>query len=351
MSLFQSPVLFQHNKEDIYLFTLKNNRGVEISISNLGAIIQSFIVPDRSGIATDIVLGFDSIAQYLEKDYLDSMTYLGAIVGRYANRIGNACFEIDGELFTVSENLPPHQIHGGHEGFDRKAWKPEILSGSTRPKLKLSYLSKDGEEGFPGNLQVTVSFELNEENELILITEAITDKATPVNLTHHDYFNLNGAGLIEDHWVELPSALYLGQHEDYVSNGEFHPVAGTKYDFTKAKQIGQDWEAGEGYDQSFVLDKKYGSWGRAAMAFSDRNGLKLEVYTDEPTVQFYTGKHLNLGQGKMGQTYLPFTGFCFETQHHTNALNIKGFPETILRPGQVYKHKTIYQVSTVQDPG
>lgn len=349
MPLYQSPVLFQHNKEDIYLFTLKNNRGLEISISNLGAIIQSFIVPDRSGNATDIVLGFDTIAQYLEQDYLDSMTYLGALIGRYANRVGNACFEIDGELFNVSENLPPHQIHGGLEGFDKKAWKPETLSGSTPAKLKLSYLSKDGEEGFPGNLQVTVSFELNEENELILITEAITDKATPVNLTHHDYFNLNGAGLIGNHWVEIPSAFYLGQHEDYLSSGELHPVAGTPYDFTRAKQIRQDWNAGEGYDQSFVLNKDYGTWGKAASAYSEKSGIKLDIYTDEPTVHFYTGKYLNLEGLKKGQSFPAFTGFCFETQHHCNAINIPGFPGTVLRPGEVYRHKTSYRPGIVKD--
>lgn len=346
MSLFQSPVLFQHNKEDIYLFTLKNSRGVEISISNLGAIIQSFKVPGKSGKSTDIVLGLDTMEQYVGQDYLKTKTYLGAIVGRYANRISNSSFEIEGSVFPVTANLPPHQIHGGEEGFDRKVWKPEKAEQIPDKKIKLSYLSKDGEEGFPGNLSVSVSFELTEENELIILTEAVSDKATAVNLTHHDYFNLNGSGRIDDHWVEIPSAFYLGQNEDYVASGEFHPVKGTPYDFNLPKMIRQDWDPGEGYDQSFLLDKDYLSWGRAGTAYSEKSGIKLEVFTDEPTVHFYTGKYLNLPLAKYGNACSAFSGFCFETQHHTNAVNIPGFPSTILRPGEVYRHKTTYRVST-----
>ena len=346
MLLIQSPVLFHHQDKEVYLFTLKNRNGVEVSISNLGAIIRSFIVPDRKGKPTDIVLGFDQMEHYIDQSYLESNSYLGAIVGRYANRISNSHFELDSELYRLSSNLPPHQLHGGHEGFDRKVWKLESFSNA---QLVLSYLSKDGEEGFPGNLQLTISFELTDENELILITEAITDKATAVNLTHHDYFNLNCTGLIEDHWVEIPSSFYLGQHEDYVSNGELHPVANTPYDFTQAKQIRQDWNAGDGYDQSFVLNKEYGTWGKAAYAYSEKSGITLEVYTDEPTVHFYTGKYLNLEGLKKGQTYPAFTGFCFETQHHSNAINIPGFPETVLRPGEVYRHKTSYRTGLVKD--
>ena len=347
MLLFQSPVLFLHQNEGVFLFTLKNNSGAEVSISNLGAIIPAFIVPDSTGKPTDIVLGFDHMEQYIAQQYLDSNSYLGAIVGRYANRIGNSGFELDGELFQVSANLPPHQLHGGHEGFDRKVWKVESTAQFPHAKLILTYLSKDGEEGFPGNLQVRLSFELTDTNELIMITEAFTDKATPVNLTHHGYFNLNGSGTIEDHFAEIPASFYLGQEQDLVPNGEIHAVLDTAYDLRSAKQISRVWDPENGYDQSFVLDKKYGEWGRAAMAYSERSGIKLEVYTDEPTVQFYTGKHLNINGVKGGGKYLAYSGLCFETQHHTNAVNIPAFPSTILRPGEVYRHKTSYKISNI----
>lgn len=345
MNIHQSPVLFQHEGEGVYLFTLKNKRGVEISISNLGAIIQSFIVPDRSGKAIDIVLGFDKMEQYLDRDYIQSKTYLGAIIGRYANRIGNACFEIDGQFFPISANLPPHQLHGGNEGFDRKVWKSESIEQYPNAKLTLSYLSRDGEEGFPGNLNVKTSFELTEDNELIILTEAGTDKPTAINLTHHDYFNLNGSGPIAEHWVMIPSTYYLGQDADYVATGNAHSVSGTVFNFNSSKQIEQDWDEWEGYDQSFVLDKEYRSWGLAARAFSEKSRINLEVYTDEPTVHLYTGKYLNIKNGKKGMNYPAFSGLCFETQHHTNAINIPSFPGTILRPGEVYKQKTTYRVS------
>lgn len=342
MVLLQSPVLFQHQNEDVYLFTLKNNQGIEVSISNLGAIIQSLIVPAKTGKTCDIVLGFDRMIQYLEQDYLDTNTYLGAMVGRYANRIANSCFELDGELIQLSSNFSPHQIHGGIEGFDRKVWKVEQDLQLSSNKLVFNYLSEDGEEGFPGNLNVRLSFELTENNELIMETEASTDKPTAVNLTHHDYFNLNGAGSIEDHFVEIPSSFYLEQHHDLVPSGETLSVDHSKYDFRGVKQISKVWDPENGYDQSFVLDKKYGEWGKAAMALSEKSGIKLEIYTDEPMVQFYTAKHLNIKSAKKGEAYLPFTGFCFETQHHTNAVNIPAFPSTILRPGELYKHKTAF---------
>lgn len=345
MSIIQSPVLFQHHGEDIYLFTLKNRNGVEVGISNFGTIIRSFIVPDRSGNPVDIVLGFDRMEHYLDQSYIESNSYLGAIVGRYANRISNSSFELDSKQYQLSSNHPPHQLHGGYEGFDRKVWKLESASCNPDPILILSYLSKDGEEGFPGNLTVQVSFELTDTNELIIKTEATTDKATPVNLTHHGYFNLNGSGKIEDHLVEIPASYYLGQHKDMVPNGEILAVKGTLYDFRSVAKISDVWNSDIGYDQSFILDKEYGEWGKAAMAYSESSGIKLEVFTDEPTVQFYTGQHLNNSGGKGGTSYSSYCGLCFEAQHHTNAVNIPEFPSTILRPGELYSRQTSYKVS------
>ena len=349
MKITQSHALFQYHGEDIFLFTLQNNNGVEVCISNLGAIIQSFKVPDRHHNPIDIVLGFDKMEQYLNPEYLKTGTYLGAIIGRYANRVANANFEIDGQSFQISENFPPHQLHGGFEGFDRKVWQVLNLENNTGGELKMTYLSKDLEEGYPGNLQVSISFSLTDKNELIISTEAFTDSPTAINLTHHDYFNLNGSGSIGDHLVQISADKFLGQHSDYVANGELISVNGSKFDFNLAKPINQNWDPNFGYDQSFLLKKEYGSFGKAAMAYSEKSGIKLEVFTDEPTLHFYTGKYLGVVDGKNGMDYKPFTGFCFETQHHCNALHIPGFPSTILRPGQVYRHQTNYCVNVTDN--
>ena len=212
-------------------------------------------------------------------------------------------------------------------------------------KVQMSYLSKDAEEGFPGNVNVEVCFELDDDNTLSIYTSATTDQATPINLTHHDYFNLSGHGSITDHRVQIDSDTVLAQDPDYVANGNLISVEGNAFDFRQSKRISVDQDPQEGYDQSFVLRKNYGNWKSAASAVSDESGIKLEVFTDEPTVHFYTGKHLNIVNGKYGQQYSAFTGFCFETQHHCNAVNIPEFPSTVLRPREIYRHKTSYKVS------
>lgn len=344
--LNQSPVLFKHHGDDVYLFTLKNTKGVRIEISNLGTIIRSFLVPSKSGELVDIVLGLDNISDYLEEEYVKTKTYLGAVIGRYANRIANSSFQIEGVDYTVSANIPPHQLHGGIEGFDKKVWKIVSIESSPNPKIVFSYLSIDGEEGFPGNLNVKQSFELTGESELIICTEATTDKSSPVNLTHHDYFNLDGNGQAYFHRVEINSDQYLGQKPDYVPSGDILGVQDTRFDFRRLKQVKSDLTDTEGYDQSFVINKEYGTWGLAATCYSEKTGIKLEVFTDEPTIHFYTGKYLNI-PGKNGSFYTPFTGLCFETQHHTNAVNIDKFPSTILKPGKIYSHRTSYKVGLI----
>lgn len=343
MKIHKSQPLFQHHGDDVFLFTLTNSNGLEACISNLGAIIQSFKVP-RDGKLIDIVLGFDVMEQYLDPEYLKTMTYLGAIIGRYANRVENSQIVIDGQTFPISPNLPPHQLHGGFEGFDRKVWK---LIDFNDQLLKFSYLSKDLKEGYPGNLLVYISFSLTNNNELIISTEASTDKATAINLTHHDYFNLNGSGRIDDHFVQISASNFLGQYDDYVANGEIIAVKGTKFDFNVSKPIKQNWDSNLGYDQSFLIDKEYGAFGYAASAYSEKSGIKLEVFTDEPTVHFYTGNHLGINSGKNGQIYEPLTAFCFETQHHCNAVHLANFPSTILRPGEIYSHQTQYRINII----
>jgi aldose 1-epimerase len=339
----QSPVLFFHQDNPVYLFILRNKAGVEVEISNLGTIIRSFKVPGKSGKLVDIVLGLDTMEDYLDESYIQTKTYLGAIIGRYANRIGNSSFEIDGQQFSVAANIPPHQLHGGMEGFDKKVWEFISSDQSPNPKLTLAYLSKDGEEGFPGNLNVEVTFELTDESELIIATQATTDKAGPINLTHHDYFNLKGQGSTDGHIVEIQADYSLGQDNEYVASGEVLPVGGTPRDFRQAKIARLNSSDNEGFDQSFLLNKEYNSWGPAASCYCEESGIKLSVFTDEPTVHFYTGKYLNI-PGKNGVFYSAFDGLCFETQHHTNSVNIPAFPSTVLRAGEVYKHKTLYKV-------
>lgn len=347
MSILQSAVLFEHQGTPIYRFALKNSQGTTVELSNLGGIVSSFKVKSsKLGRYIDVVLGFDNFQSYLEPDYLTTGTYLGATVGRYANRIGNSEFEIDGRKVKVSPNHPPHQLHGGFEGFDRKAWDLQYIDPS-RNRLTFSYTSADGEEGFPGNLTVRQNFQLTEDNELIIETIATTDQTTAVNLTHHDYFNLNGSGSIGGHLLEINGSAVLEQDAGYVVTGVLKPVEDTMYDFRSARPLDQRWQEGEGYDQSFVLDKGYGEYGKAAEAYSTESGIKLEVFTDEPTVHLYTGKYLRLKNGKEGLDYPAFSGFCLETQHHANAVNVKEFPGTLLKPGEKYQRKTVYRVSSI----
>lgn len=344
MKTSQSEVLFSYLNKDIYSITLENDQGMKVSLSNYGGLIQSIILPDRFGNYIDVVLGFDHIKDYTSTDYLAHYSYLGAIIGRYANRIDCARFPLEGQVVEVSANIPPHQLHGGFSGFDKKVWDVVSLESKPFPKATFRYLSKDGEEGFPGNLQAEIIFELNNLNELKLTITAQTDQATAVNMTHHSYFNLNGDGSsIAEHLVEIPASYYLAQNEDYVVTGEMIAVENTSHDFRKLKAISQDWKEGEGYDQAFALDKAKGVWGTAAMAYSAQTGIKLEVITDQPGVQFYTGKYLNVKNGKKGMHYRPFTSFCFETQQHCNAVNIPDFPNTILKPGEKYLHTTTFK--------
>ena len=346
MKASQSEVLFNQFGKDVFTFELVNDHGMKVSLSNYGGIVQSLIFPDRDGNFVDVVLGFDKIEDYLSADYLKNYPYFGAIIGRYANRISQAKFPVDGQLIHVSSNTPPHQLHGGVEGFDKKVWEVISVEEHPIPKVKLAYFSADGEEGFPGNVEITLIFELNNQNELSLKIEAVTDAATAINMCNHCYFNLNGDGsLIEDHLVEIPADYYLAQDADYVVTGELIATKNSTHDFLNPTPIGQNWIPGEGYDQAFVLNKPARTWGKAASAFSPKTGITLEVLTDQPGVQFYSGKYLEVQNGKNGVHYKPFTSFCFETQHHPNSVNIPSFAETILRPGEKYQSKTVFKLS------
>jgi aldose 1-epimerase len=324
--------------KEIFAVELTNSLGSKVKIYNYGAIVSEFIVTNAKGEKQDIVLGFDDIDGYLNEDYLADYPYLGVIVGRYSNRIKDGKYNIDGVDYQMEKSL-----HGGLSGFDKKVW--DILP-TVDPSLTLQYVSRDGEESFPGNLTVQLTFKLSDADELILDYKAFTDAATAINLTHHTYFNLNkNGGNIADHQLRIPASNYLEQDADYVVTGRLIPVAGTSHDFLSIKAIGHDWDLEEGYDQSFVLDKPYGELGLASETTETTSGLKLEVYTTEPIAHFYTAKYLNTPTGKGGKGYGPFEAFCIETQHYPNGINIPSFPATVLRPGETYIQTTIFKVS------
>ncbi|MDR6782268.1 aldose 1-epimerase [Pedobacter africanus] len=321
---------------------LTNTKGTYVKIYNYGAILNKFVVTNKHGEKQDIVLGFDDIDQYTSEAYLNDYPYFGAVIGRYANRIKNGRFAIDGVTHQLSQAKGGDCLHGGDIGFDRRVW--DVLS-TIDPSVSLQYVSPDGEENFPGNLTVQLTFKLTDEDEVILDFKATTDAATAVNLTHHSYFNLSpDGGSIGGHIHRMPASNYLEQDDNYVVTGKLLPVEGTIHDFLGDKPIGRDWDPAEGYDQTYVLDKNYGEFTMASETSEERSGLKLSVYTTEPVAHFYTAKYLNVKQGKGGKDYHPFEAFCVETQHQPNAVNIPAFPSTILRPGETYKQTTIYKI-------
>jgi len=332
--------------EEVYLFTLRNATGTEVCITNYGAIISSFKIKLANGEVNDIVLGFDKIEDYLGEGYLKEYPWFGAAVGRHANRIKNAEFEIDGTKYHLTKNRSNNQLHGGEAGFDRKVWKFLAQGETPHQWIELKYISKDGEEGFPGNLEVTVKFVLTEENELSYEYKATCDKATVVNLTHHGYFNLNnGKGTIEDHEVKIYGSAVLDQDKNLVATGGISPVTGTPLDFSEFVKIGEGLKKIEEYDKSFVIDVNKDSL--VAEARSAQSGLYMKIYSTEPIVHLYSGKWIPQVKGKNETIYRPLSGLCLETHIHPNAINIPHFPNTILRPGEIYHHKTSYRLTQV----
>lgn len=346
MSVQQIPTGKIIDGDEVIAIELTNSKGTYVKIFNYGAVINKFIVTNAGGEKQDIVLGFDTFDEYLSPGYLANYPYLGAIIGRYANRIKNGRFSIDGEDYQLPQNAGDNTLHGGLVGFDKKVWDIIEINDGAQPSVTLQYESVDGEEGFPGNLVIDLTFELTENDELILSYEAETDQATAINLTHHGYFNLapNG-GSVENHKQQIFASHYLEQDDNYSVTGNLIAVAGTPLDFTKPKAIGQDWNKDEGYDQSFVLDKIYGDLSLASKTIEEESGLVLSVYTTEPVAHLYTAKYLDVKNGKGGKDYNSFDAFCVETQHHPNAVNIPTFPNTILMPDELYTQTTIYKVS------
>ncbi len=342
MEKLNDQYCFTHlSGEDIYLFTLNNTNGTEVCITNYGAIITSFKIRQANGTVNNIVLGFDKVEDYLSEEYLAGYPYFGAAIGRYANRIKNGEFSIDDKKYMLKKNKVTDHLHGGDNGFDKKVWKVNLYSDKT---LSLGYKSVDGEEGYPGNLETELRFELTDNDELIYEFLAKTDKATVVNLTHHSYFNLNnGKGTIGGHLVNISAASILEQDNNFVVTGKSLPVTDTIYDFKKTRRIDKNWNAADGYDQTYVLEQPDINIP-AAEAYNENTGVRLQVFTSEPVVHFYTGKWIPHLNGQSNKNYGPFSGFCFETHKHPNSINIPHFPDTVLRPGEAYYTKTIYRV-------
>ena len=333
------------NGEKTGLYFLTNNNNVEIAITNYGARIVSLIVLDKNKHSTDVVVGFDSLKGYLNS----TETYHGAVVGRYANRIARGRFSLNGNIYQLSINNPPNHLHGGPRGFNNQVWKVEETRNDS---IKLSYFSKDGEENYPGNLNTNVTYTLTDQNELLIHYEATTDQETVFNITSHPFFNLNGqgAGSIENHLLQINADNYSPVDESLIPTGIF-TVKNTPFDFRKLKKIGQhinhdndQLKFGAGYDHNFVLNGN--GLRNAATAIGDKSGIIMEVITDQPGIQLYTGNWMQ-GENsiKYGLKDNHREAFCLETQHFPDSPNHPEFPSTILQPGKVFRSTTKYKFS------
>ena len=325
------------------LFTLTNKQGLCAKITNYGTIITELRVPDREGRLGNIVLGFDNLRQYLG----GNPSYLGCTVGRVANRTAKGRFQLDGKKYQLAVNNGPNHLHGGTRGFDKVVWSAEIVQGR-EAAVAFTYLSRNGEEGYPGNLDVTVLMTLTNGDELRIDYTATTDRATPVNLTNHSYFNLAGGGNVLDHELKVAAKAYIPVDATSIPTGKQVPVAGTAFDFTKRKPIGRDFArlTGKpiGYDHNFVLKGQGQRLKSCASVYERTTGRVLEVRTTEPGVQVYTGNWLDGTQcGHDGIYYTQHSGLCLEAQHFPDTLHHPRFPSIILRPGQTYTQTTTYK--------
>jgi aldose 1-epimerase len=337
--------------QPVELYTLRNENGVEAGIITYGGIVVSLKTPDKNGKFEDVVLGFDNLDGYLK-----DQSYQGALVGRYCNRIAKGKFILDGKTYSLAANDGGHNhLHGGHKGFNSVVWTAKPVETAHGPALELRYLSKDGEEGFPGNLSVTAAYTLTNDNGLRLDFTATTDKHTICNLTNHSYFNLHGPGNVLDYLVQIHADKYTPADAKLIPTGELRPVAGTPFDFRKPMTIGAHIDSGneelrlaKGYDQNWVLDKPAGQLALAARVVDPKSGRCLEVFTTEPGIQFYTGNFLNNVHGKGGRKYQQREAFCLEPQHFPDSPNKPQFPSVELKPGQEYRSTLIFKFSTGQ---
>ncbi|MFV5694417.1 aldose epimerase family protein [Flavobacterium sp. LB3P122] len=336
--------------EQVDRYTLKNQKGMEVNIITYGGIISSLKVPNKAGVSEEVVIGFNSLEQYMKPN-----PYFGALIGRYGNRIAKGKFTLDGKEYSLAINNEPNALHGGPEGFHRVVWTADEAKGGDSASLKLKYVSKDMEEGYPGNLTVFVTYTLKNDNSLDVLYEATTDKKTIVNLTQHSYFNLSAdfsKPILNDE-ITIDADKLVPVDATLIPTGKLTDVTNTPYDFRKPKVVGKDIEAkddqlkkGLGYDHCWVLNNQGKGERFAASAYDAGSGRLLEVYTDQPGIQLYTGNFLD-GTLPMrnGGTYAHRTGLCLETQHYPDSPNQKDFPSTVLSPGENYKTKTTFKFS------
>ncbi len=330
--------------EKVWLFTLRNSQGMAVKVTNYGGIITSCLVPDKEGNLADVVLGFNEL-----RGYLGDHPYFGAVVGRYANRIGGSKFTLNDVEYHVTQNEGKNHLHGGNRHFGNVVWTAEEIKDDSAVGVKLTYFSKDGEEGYPGNLEATVAYRLNNDNELSVEYEAVTDKPTVVNLTNHSYFNLRGEGSgdVLEHEVEINSKLYTPVDDGLIPTGELASVSNTPLDFKSPAKIGARFDQLEqGYDHNYVLNNGGDELSFAARVFEPQSNRMVEVFTTAPGMQFFTAGNLDGSIiGKAGQPYEKYAAFCLETQHFPDSPNRPEFPSATLNPGETYRHKTVFKFS------
>jgi len=332
--------------EKITQYTLTNPSGMIVKIINYGGTVTDIIVPDKNGKPGNVVLGYDSLAGFLQT----GNPYFGCLVGRYANRIANAKFTLDGKEYKLAANNNGNTLHGGLKGFDKRVWKASDINTDSVSSIKFTYDSKDGEEGYPGNLHSEVVYTLTKDNELKIEYAATTDKATPVNLTNHCYFNLSAGtdSTILDHELMLRATQFTPVNDQLIPTGKIDTVKGNAMDFTSAKKIGRDIaQVAGGYDHNWVFQKPENRFDMVASLYHQPSGRYMEVHTSEPGIQFYSGNFLDgtLKHTRGGAKYVKHAGLCLETQHFPDSPNQPAFPTTILKPGETYQQITVYKFS------
>lgn len=334
------------------IFTMTNSKNMTVKIINYGGVITSIEVPDKNGKTADVALGYDSLDQYVKMNY-----FFGALIGRHANRIENSSFELNGVTYDLAQNDGKNHLHGGFKGFDKAVWQAEIIGGEGGRSLQLTYRSPDGEENYPGNLDVKVVYTLTEDNELKIDYSAVSDKDTVVNLTNHSYFNLSGhaSGNILGHELKINADRFTVLNNEGIPTGEIKDVRKTPLDFSEFTPIGdrigsQDEQivCGKGYDHNWVLNVRGKGLEKAADLYDPQTGRLMEVYTTKPGIQFYSGNFIEKHSGKGGATYDKRSGLCLETQYFPNAMKHKHFPSPILKAGMEYKHTTVYKFSVMK---
>lgn len=338
----------QVDGKEVQLYILKNSQGAEVTVINYGAKIVSLLVPDKDGKKVDVVLGHEGLAEYLKSEE----PFFGAVCGRTGNRIAKGRFSLEGKDYQLAINNGPNNLHGGIKGFNAVVWDVKSVDKQT---IELTYLSKDGEEGFPGNLQVYIKYHLTDDNALEIEYSATTDKTTIINLTNHSYFNLSGEGdpSVYDHVLTLNAKTYLPTDETAIPYGKPAEVAGTPFDFTTPHEIGERIDAdfeqihiGKGYDHTFIIDKPLGAFAEFGECYSPKTRILMRMYTSEPGVQLYTGNWMTGNfSAKKGHRYPSRSAFCVETQHYPDSINKPEYPTVILKPEEKYASKTVYAFS------